>query len=366
MPASARNAARSSVGCRRASSSASEQTFGGGEHGRRRRCPSGSGNRRARTRAVRRAGRAARRRQSRCVGMVRRTPRRRSLRAASDRTGRRSARRTSTATCKRAAVAADEKRGAVHQARAVPPATALSHRRCDAARATGARSRRRQHARRRLAVGRPARRASDPAIRARRDQRRRQRGERRLGPAPKRIAGAHVQTTTRASAGTPQRRQPPIDRRARRRIDRHLDAIASPDPRAGQTPDRPRRADPTGSRPSAAARSSARPVDDVRVHPRPARHIVAHSHGRAARPGEPRAARPAVQSRWRRRIALARSRRASRTSSRTRRQPRTCGDGDDVGQMRIVGHDGAARRFDQIRRAERPDSGAAARESPAS
>ena len=310
-----------------------------------RRCRSGSGNHRARTRVVRRAGRAARRRQSIAVGMVR--GRHGADRAASVGPNRPTMGTSDVeATCSGPLSPPMNKAARSIKARSsasdMPsPSTMRPPAR------PAARSRRRQHARRGLAIGRPAR-EHDPAIGARRDQVARERGERRLGPAPKRIARAHVNDhdprVVRHAAAPPAADRPPRappDRPASRR-DR------SPDPRGRGE----RRIDLRQQIPLVLDRVARaklpRPVDDMRVHPRPALHIVAHSPGRPAGPGEPRAAGPAVKV----------DGDVDAQRAQPPRQLHVVGHappaadvrhGDDVGQMRIVGHDGEGARFDHIR-----------------
>ena len=182
---------------------------------------------------------------------------------------------------------------------------------------------RRQHPRRRLAIGRPAR-EHDPPIRRRATARSSPVRRTPLGPPPERIAGAHVDDDDARSAGTPSAAQPLSMPRARR-IDRHLHAIDRRIRRAGK-----RRVD-RGSRShwfstECRARSS-RGRCTTRVYIQRGPHIVAHSHGRPRGPGEPRAARSAVQVNRRRRMRVARSRRASasrrpRAASRASAAPR--------------------------------------------
>ena len=143
--------------------------------------------------------------------------------------------------------------------------------------------------------------------------------ERRLRPAPERIAGADVHHDQLVLAG--RRRaaaavRDPRDRRPDRAASRRRPV---PGRRVRRSSRRSRSAGPTGSPPNAAAAARAR-ADGARVHPAGAPDVVADALRRAGGPGQPRAARPAVQVNHHVEPP-ARSRHARRTSSRIRARP---------------------------------------------
>ena len=146
---------------------------------------------------------------------------------------------------------------------------------------------------------------------------------------PTAIGGTHCRRprARRRSRRAARRPAPPVARpssAAPRSVNRHLDAIAL---RIRRRPERVidrGRADPTGSAPSAAARSRGRRATRRRVHPPAARHIVAHAHPRPRRPRQPGASRAAVEIDGDVHPPRPQTHGQSRTSSQTRRQPRRC------------------------------------------
>jgi hypothetical protein len=118
--------------------------------------------------------------------------------------------------------------------------------------------------------------------------------ERRGWPSPEFVSGACVHHHDLIRRLNAQVRQPRGCALVRRLANRHLDPVAFRIERLRKGRIDRRQQVPLVQH-RVPRRVPPRPRNPVRVHPPAARHIVAHSHARAGGPGQPAAARAAVQ-----------------------------------------------------------------------